>query len=149
MMGIIIALSIRTTHYCYWMLFIRRSYGCATKTSYNTILWSQDICDRILILQCIWRHYQVVIFPMWGVPKGNWKILHRFFLGLHKVEYWRCCKLSIYDLWWDHDSNVYTYEILSLMAEWDAENCIDTWLTFHTRESYVLKSQIHDPDTPT
>ena len=39
-------------------------------------------------------------------------------------------------------------EILLLMAEWDAEDCTDTPPTFHMRKSYVLKSQIHDPDTP-
>ena len=38
----------------------------------------------------------------------------------------------------DYDSNVDTDDILSLLAEWDAE-----------RESYAIKTQIHDPDTPT
>ena len=37
----------------------------------------------------------------------------------------------------DYDSNVYTDDILSLQAEWDAE-----------RESYAIKTQSHDPDTP-
>ena len=59
MMGIIITLSIRTRYYRYWMRLSRRSYGCATKMSYNTILWSQDLCARILILQHIWMKYQV------------------------------------------------------------------------------------------
>ena len=36
-----------------------------------------------------------------------------------------------------YDSNVDTYDILSLQAEWDAE-----------RESYAIKTQSHDPDTP-
>ena len=31
----------------------------ATKTSYDTILCSQDLWARILILQRIWRYYQV------------------------------------------------------------------------------------------
>ena len=35
------------------------------------------------------------------------------------------------------------------MADWYAENCMDTPSTFHMRESYVLKSQSHDPDTTT
>ena len=35
------------------------------------------------------------------------------------------------------------------MAELDAEDCMDTPSTFHTRESYALKNQSHDPDTPT
>ena len=46
-------------------------------------------------------------------------------------------------------SNVDTGYILSLMDEWDAEDCMNTPSTFNMRESYVLKSQIHDPDTPT
>ena len=38
----------------------------------------------------------------------------------------------------DYDSNIDTDDILSLLAEWHAE-----------RESYALKTQSHDPDTPT
>ena len=49
----------------------------------------------------------------------------------------------------DFDSNVDTDEILSLLAEWDAEYCMDTPSTFHIIESYALKTQSHDPDTPT
>ena len=37
----------------------------------------------------------------------------------------------------DYDSNVDTDDIISLLAEWDAE-----------RESYSIKTQSHDPDTP-
>ena len=59
MMGVIIALSIRIRYYCYWMKLSRKSYGYATKTSYDTILCSQDLWDRILILKRIWRQYQV------------------------------------------------------------------------------------------
>ena len=49
----------------------------------------------------------------------------------------------------DLNSNVDTDNILSLMAEWDAEYCMDTPSLFHMRESYVLKNQSHDTDTPT
>ena len=49
----------------------------------------------------------------------------------------------------DYDSNVYTDEILLLMDEWDSEYCMDTPSTFHKIEYYVLKSQSHNPDTPT
>ena len=49
----------------------------------------------------------------------------------------------------DFDINVDTDDILSLLAEWDAEYCMDTPSTFHMRESYAFKNQIHDPDTPT
>ena len=45
--------------------------------------------------------------------------------------------------------NADTYDILSLLAEWYAEDCMDMPSTFHMRESYVLKYQSHDPDTPT
>ena len=49
----------------------------------------------------------------------------------------------------DFDSNVDRDEILLLLAEWDAEDCMDTPSTFHMREYYALKTQSHDPDTPT
>ena len=49
----------------------------------------------------------------------------------------------------DLNSNVDTDYILSLLAEWGEEYCMDTPSTFNMREYYVLKSQIHDPDTPT
>ena len=49
----------------------------------------------------------------------------------------------------DLNRNVDTYDILSLLAEWDAEDCMDTPSTIHMRESCVLKTQIHDPDTST
>ena len=49
----------------------------------------------------------------------------------------------------DFNSNVDTDEILSLLAEWDSEYCMDMPSTFHKKEYYVLKYQIHDTDTPT
>ena len=49
----------------------------------------------------------------------------------------------------DLDRNVYTDDILLLLAEWYAEDCMDTPSTFHMIESYALKNQSHDPDTPT
>ena len=49
----------------------------------------------------------------------------------------------------DLNRDVDTDDILSLMAEWDAEYCIDMPSTFHMREYYSLKTQIHDPDTTT
>ena len=47
------------------------------------------------------------------------------------------------------NSNVDTDDILSLLDEWDAQDCMDTPSTFHMREFYALKTQSHDPDTPT
>ena len=41
----------------------------------------------------------------------------------------------------DININVDMYDILSLMAEWDAEYCMDTPSTFHMIEFYVLKTQ--------
>ena len=49
----------------------------------------------------------------------------------------------------DYDRNVDPDEILLLLADWDAEDCMDTPSTFHMGEYYVLKSQSHDTDTPT
>ena len=48
----------------------------------------------------------------------------------------------------DINSNVDTDDIISLLAEWDVEYCMYTPSTFHMRESYVIKSQIHYLDTP-
>ena len=45
--------------------------------------------------------------------------------------------------------NVDTDDILSLLAECDAENCMDTPSTFLMRDSHIIKPQSHDPDTPT
>ena len=49
----------------------------------------------------------------------------------------------------DLNSNVDMYDILSLLVEWDAEDCTYTPSTFHMRESYALRTQSHDTDTPT
>ena len=49
----------------------------------------------------------------------------------------------------DLNSNIGTDDILFLLDEWDAEDCIDTPSTFHMLEYYALKNQSHDPDTPT
>ena len=46
-------------------------------------------------------------------------------------------------------SNVDMDDILSLLDEWDEEDCMNTPSAFHIRGSYALKTQIHDPDTPT
>ena len=49
----------------------------------------------------------------------------------------------------DFDSNVDTDDILSLMAEWDAEYFMNTPSIFHMRESYVIKTKSNESDTPT
>ena len=46
MIGIIIVFTIRIRSYRYWMRLSRRSYGGATKTSYETILCSQYLWAR-------------------------------------------------------------------------------------------------------
>ena len=53
-MGITIALLISITSYRSWMILSRRSYMCEKK-SYNKILFSLDILDRLLIIQHNWR----------------------------------------------------------------------------------------------
>ena len=47
------------------------------------------------------------------------------------------------------DRNVDTDDILWLLSEWYTYYFMDTPSTFHMKESYALKNQIHDPDTPT
>ena len=49
----------------------------------------------------------------------------------------------------DFDRNADTNDILSLLSEWDAEYFMNTPSTFQMRESYALKTQSHDLDTPT
>ena len=49
----------------------------------------------------------------------------------------------------DLNRNVDTDDILLLMDERDAEYCMDAPSMFHMGEYYFLKSQSHDPDTPT
>ena len=45
--------------------------------------------------------------------------------------------------------NVDKNDIISLLAGQDSEDCMDTPSTFNIRDSYVFKSQSHNPDTPT
>ena len=150
MVGIIISFLIRTRSYRYWMILSRRSYGCATETSHDTILRSQDLWDRILVFTptrmeaLSGRGY----FSCEAFRKATETFYNISWILLLKVEYLWCCKLSLYDPLWDYDSNVDTYDILSLMDEWYAEFCMDTPSTFHKRLYYVLKDQKHDPDTP-
>ena len=87
-------------------------------------------------------------FPCEAFRKATEKFYIGSWIVLHKVEYWWCWKLSLYDPWWDYDSNVDTDEILVLWAWWDEEDCMDTPSTFHMRKSYVLESRSHDPDIP-
>ena len=47
------------------------------------------------------------------------------------------------------DCNIDTDDIISLLYELDAEDYMYGPSTFHMREYYDLKAQIHDPDTPT
>ena len=47
------------------------------------------------------------------------------------------------------NSNVDVDGIILLLVDRDAEDYTDASSRFYTREYYVLKSQIHDPDTPT
>ena len=49
----------------------------------------------------------------------------------------------------DLNINVDMDEAPSSLDEFDAEDFIDAPSMFHMRESYVIRSQIHDPDHPT
>ena len=77
---------------------------------------------------------------------------HRYNPGFGAAREWKYDDVaSIVYIIQDKDLNsiVDTNDILSLMDEWYSEDCMDTPSTFHMRECYVLKTQIHDPDTPT
>ena len=54
-----------------------------------------------------------------------------------------------YEVFVAHPYDLLLDKILLLLADWDAEDCMDTPFRFHMRESYALKTQSHDPDTPT
>ena len=100
MMGIIIVLLIRVRSYRYWMRLSRRSHGRATKTSYETIICSQDIWNRILILQHKWRSLSgMEDFPCQAFRRATQIFYSCSSYGLSKVEYWWCWKLSLYDPW--------------------------------------------------
>ena len=49
----------------------------------------------------------------------------------------------------DINSNVDTDDILSLLFKWDVEYCMNMPSKVHMRESYVIKSQSHNPDNTT
>ena len=49
----------------------------------------------------------------------------------------------------DFNCNVATDKILQLLVECYAEYFMDEPSTFHMRKYYAIKSQSHDPDTPT
>ena len=98
MMGIIIAFLIRIIFYRYWMRFSIRSYGCSTKIFYDTILCSQDLRARILILLGKWR-------ALSGTEDCPCEIFRKaaeiFYSGSWIVlQYWYCCKLRLYYPWW-------------------------------------------------
>ena len=96
MMVIIIALSIRIRSYRYCMRLSRRSHGCATKTSYDTILCYQYLWARILILHC----KLIALSGMEDFPceafRGEIRIFYSSsFYGLNKVEYrWFCSQIK-------------------------------------------------------
>ena len=89
---------------------------------------------------------------MWDVPNTSEILPQRFNPKFGAAREWKNNAVSsivyiIQDR--DFDSNVDTDDILSLLAEWDAEDCMDTPSMFHMKESYALRTQSHDPDTPT
>ena len=89
MMGIIIALSIRIRSYHYWMILRIGSYGCATKSLYETFLCSQDLWAIILILQRKWRALSSMEdCPCQAFRRAIWRFYISSFYGLHKAEYW-------------------------------------------------------------
>ena len=49
----------------------------------------------------------------------------------------------------DLNSNLDMDKILLLLDEWDSEDCMDAISTLHMRETYDIRYQGQDPDTPT
>ena len=89
---------------------------------------------------------------MWDVPNASEILPQRYNPVLGDAKEWKNDAVAsivyiIQDRYFD--SNVDTYDILLLLAEWDTEDCMDTPSKFHMRESYALKTQSHDLDTPT
>ena len=77
---------------------------------------------------------------IWDVPNASEILPQRFNPEFGATTEWKSNAVAnivymIQDR--DYDSNVDTDDILSLLAEWDAE-----------REYYAIKTQSHDPDTP-
>ena len=89
---------------------------------------------------------------MWGIPNASENLHSDITQDLELLE---SVKITLFAILFymikdrDININVDKDEIISLLDEWDAEDCMETPSTFHMRESYVLKSQSHDPDTPT
>ena len=104
--------------------------------------------------------YQYVTSPSGEALGSNVHVRHseritkspqRFDLGFGDAIEWKNENfVSIVYMIQDGDlySNVDTDYILSLLSEWDAEDCINAQSTFHMREYYVIKFQSHDTDTP-
>ena len=89
MMGVIIALSIRIRSYRYWTRLIRILFGFSTKTLYETILCSQYLWARILILQRKWRSLSgMEDCPCQAFRRVTWIFYSSSFYGMHKAEYW-------------------------------------------------------------
>ena len=76
----------------------------------------------------------------------------RYDLGCGVVREWGNDDVSsiVYMIQYgDHNTNIDINYILLLLSELDEEDCMYTPSTFHMKEYYFLKSQIHDTDTPT
>ena len=89
---------------------------------------------------------------IWDVPNASEILPQRFNPEFGVAREWKnnAVAIIVYMIQYrDINSNIDTYDTLSLLAEWYAEDCMDTPSTFHKRESYILKSHSHDPDTPT
>ena len=73
---------------------------------------------------------------MWGVPNASEILPQRFNPEFGAAIEWKNNAVAnivyiIKDM--DYDSNVDTDDILSLLSEWDSEDCMDTPSTFHMK----------------
>ena len=60
------------------------------------------------------------------------------FYGLHKVEYWRCCKFRLYDTWWGLLQNCWYVQDLIVDAWYWAEGHMYMPPKLHMTQSYDL-----------
>ena len=107
------------------------------------------------------NEYQSVTSPSWEALGVNVHVIRSKRIRKYPQQYYLGCgdarECNNYDVssivymihYGGLNRNVDTYDILSLLDEWDAEYFMDDPSTFHMREYYVLKSQSHDIDNLT
>ena len=86
---------------------------------------------------------------MWGVPNASENLHSCKTQDLGLLESGRMILLQVYSILSKMKILIAMYIRLSFLDEWDTKYCMDTPSIFHLREYSVIKSQIHNADTPT